>query len=61
MILSRTISPPAEYLSCQNKVETILAGLMYYRKKFEDTKGVIRSCKSKDRRYNGQKKNEIMR
>ena len=24
--------------------------------KFEDTKGIIRSCKSKDRRYNGKTK-----
>ena len=28
--------------------------LLLYEK-FEDTKGVIRSCKSKDRQYNGQK------
>jgi len=29
------------------------------RRKFEDTKGVIRSCKSKkDRKYNGQKKKD---
>ena len=27
------------------------------KKKFEDTKGVIRSIKSKNRQYNGQKKN----
>jgi hypothetical protein len=25
--------------------------------KFEDTKRVIKSCKSKDRQYNGQNKN----
>jgi hypothetical protein len=31
------------------------------RRKFEDTKGVIRSCKSKkDRKYNGQKKKNKM-
>ena len=28
--------------------------------KFEDTKGVIRSCKLKDRQYNGQTKNDKM-
>ena len=28
------------------------------REKFEDTKGVIRSHKSKDRQYNGRKKND---
>ena len=27
-------------------------------KKFEDTKGVIRSCKSKDRQHKGQKKKD---
>ena len=26
--------------------------------KFEDTKGIIKSCKWKDRQYNGQKKKE---
>jgi hypothetical protein len=26
------------------------------KEKFEDTKGVIRSCKSKDRQYNGAKR-----
>ena len=29
-----------------------------YNEKFEDTKGVIRTRKSKDRQYNGQKKKE---
>ena len=29
-----------------------------YDEKFEDTKGVIRNQKSKDRQYNGQKKKE---
>ena len=29
------------------------------RRKFEDTKGIIRNCKSKkDRQYNGQKRND---
>ena len=31
------------------------------KEKFEDTKGVIRSGKSKDRQYNGQKKKEKQR
>jgi hypothetical protein len=30
--------------------------LTYSCKRFEDTKGVIRSCKSKDRQHNDQKK-----
>ena len=29
---------------------------MYYYEKFEDTKGVIRNRKLKDRQHNGQKK-----
>jgi len=30
--------------------------LIFYEEKFDDTKGVIRSCKSKDRQHNGQQK-----
>ena len=30
--------------------------LHYYREEFEDTKGIFRIRKSKDRQYNGQKK-----
>jgi len=30
----------------------------YLQEEFEDTKGVIRICKSKDREFNGQKKND---
>jgi hypothetical protein len=29
--------------------------LCFLKEKFEDTKGIIRSCKSKNRQYNGQK------
>ena len=31
---------------------------MIYKEEFEDTKGFIRSRKSKDRRHNGQKKRD---
>ena len=31
---------------------------MYYYEKFEDTKGVIRNRKLKDRQHNSQKKND---
>ena len=34
-----------------------LIGTKYTKKKIDDTKGVIRIRKSKDRQHNGQKKN----
>jgi hypothetical protein len=34
---------------------------MSMQDKFEDIKGVIRSCKSKDRQYNGLKKKDKQR
>ena len=36
----------------------LLKGVEEKKIKFEDTKGVVRSCKWKDRQYNGQKKKD---
>ena len=53
-ILQHSISP--------NCMKTILNTGIYeqhcLKEKFEDTKGVIRSRKSKDRQYNDQKKKQ---
>ena len=38
-----------------------MLSIFLVKEKFEDTKGVIRSGKSKDRQYNGQKKKEKQR
>ena len=39
----------------------IIPQALILKKEFEDTKGVIRICKSKDKQYNGQKKKDNQR
>jgi hypothetical protein len=48
----RDVSIPALYLLGKDGL------VVQYREKYEDTKGVIRSCKSKDRQCNVQKKKD---
>ena len=39
----------------------IIPQALILKKEFEDTKGVIRICNSKDKQYNGQKKKDNQR
>ena len=40
-------------------LSNVIASMSYYLEEFEDTKGVIRICKSKkNRQHNGQKKKD---
>jgi hypothetical protein len=49
---------PLNLYVCNSIGKSQLNVPMYYYEKFEDTKGVIRNRKLKDRQHNGQKKND---
>ena len=43
-------------MQSQLKITSFINVCTFGRKKFDDTKGVIRSCKSKERQYSDQRK-----
>jgi hypothetical protein len=57
-ILQRSISQNCKKIILNTGINTGIYGYHSCKEKFEDTKGVIRSRKSKDRQYNDQKKKE---
>ena len=55
-ILQRSISQNCKKIILNTGINTGIYGYHSCKEKFEDTKGVIRSRKSKDRQHNDQKK-----
>jgi len=49
------------FYTCIFNLKSQLKNIILELRKFEDNKGVIRSRKSKDRQYNGQKKKDKQR
>ena len=45
----------------KKRILFIIPQALILKEEFEDTKGVIRICKSKDKQYNGQKKKDKQR
>jgi hypothetical protein len=46
------------YPSGAPEITPVLSGVRVYKEEFEDTKGIIRIRKSKDRQHNGQRKKD---
>jgi hypothetical protein len=59
-ILQRSISQNCKKIILNSGINTGIYGYHSFKEKFEDTKRVTRSRKSKDRQYNDQKKSDSL-